>query len=418
MKTPLTSLVCAAVMAAVPAAASPATVAPAINAFGLDLHRRLAPTSGNLVTSPWSIESALAMTWAGAAGKTKKEMAEVLHFSGSEQAVHEGFADLAADLRKLAEQSRQMVEKTKEHGGPATAFEINIANRLFGQAGYPFEQPFLQLTEKTYAAPLELVDFAKQPEAQRLKINGWVEQQTKERIKDLIPPGIIDADTRLVLTNAVHLKAAWAEAFGEEKAAPFHVNGSTAVKVPGLVRTDDFGHAKIPGGTAVTVPYAGGGLQFVLLVPDAVNGLAAMERQLTADTLTSTAKAPTRKVRLHFPQFKLEPDRVMLTENLIAMGMPTAFDKPEGSADFARMAPRRANDYLFIGHVIHKAFIAVDKNGTEAAAATAVVMPRALAAPVEPERPLEVRVDRPFAFAIQHTASGACLFLGRVSDPR
>lgn len=419
MKLTLTALLSAAAMAATSVKAGTATVAGSINAFGLDLHRRLAAKAGNLVTSPWSIQSALAITWAGAAGKTKEEMAKVLHFTGEDQAVHEGFAGLAADLQKLAEQSRKMVDKGKEHGGPATPLEINVANRLFGQAGYPFEAPFLKLTEKTYAAPLEQMDFAKKPGEQRLKINAWVEQQTKERIKDLIPPGIIDPDTRLVLTNAVYLKAAWAEAFSEEKDAPFHVNGDgKPVKVPGLVRTDDFGYARIPGGAAVTIPYAGGGLQFVLFVPDTKDGLAAMEQKLTPETLTAAAQAPSRKIWLHFPQFKLEPDRVMLAENLTAMGMPTAFDKPEGSADFSGIAPRQPNDYLYISQVIHKAFIAVDKNGTEAAAATAVVMPRALSAPPQPERPLEVRVDRPFAFAIQHTGSGACLFLGRVSDPR
>jgi serpin B len=140
--------------------------------------------------------------------------------------------------------------------------------------------------------------------------------------------------------------------------------------------------------------------------------------ELPPITVAAAAKAATREVALHFPKFKLEPDRVMLAEELIKMGMSTAFDRPPGSADFSVMAPRKPDDYLSISHVIHKAFIAVDKDGTEAAAATAVVMTRALSMPVERPKPLEVRIDRPFAFAIQHVASGACLFLGRVSDPR
>jgi serpin B len=414
----ITTLLGTALVATLSARADSSAAATSINTFGLDLHRRLAATGGNLITSPWSIETALAMTYAGAGGKTKEEMAKVLHFAGSEDAVHQGFADLAADLAALQERSAEMVKQTKEHGGPATPLELHAANRLFGQQGYPFKRPFLDLVDKTYGAPLELVDFETAAEQQRAKINAWVEEQTKERIKDLIPAGVLDADTRLVLTNAVYLKAAWAAAFREVPDFEFHADGTTPAKVTGLTRTASFGHAEIPGGNVVTVPYAGGGLQFVLLVPEEKDGLATMEKQLTPEILAAAAKATPREVALHFPKFKLEPERVMLAEELIKMGMPTAFDQPRGSADFSVMAPRKPDDYLSISHVIHKAFIVVDKDGTEAAAATAVVMTRALSMPVERPKPLEVRIDRPFAFAIQHVASGACLFLGRVSDPR
>ncbi len=418
MKSPLLAVLGTALLGTLPARADSNAAATSINTFGLDLHRRLAAGGGNLVTSPWSIETALAMTYAGAGGKTKEEMAKVLRFQGSDDAVHQGFAALAADLSKLQKESEELVKQAEQRGGPATPLQLHAANRLFGQQGYPFEKPFLELVDKIYGAPLELVDFEKSADQQRARINAWVEEQTKERIKDLIPAGVLDADTRLVLTNAVYLKAAWAEAFREVPDFEFHADGKTPAKVTGLSRTDSFGHATIPGGSVVTVPYAGGGLQFVLLVPDEKDGLAAMEKQLTPEVLAAAAKAVPREVALHFPKFKLEPDRVMLAEELIAMGMPTAFDQPQGSADFSVMASRKPDDYLFISHVIHKAFIAVDKNGTEAAAATAVVMARALAMPVEPPKPLEIRVDRPFAFAIQHVASGACLFLGRVSDPR
>jgi serpin B len=418
MKSALPFLLGAVLAASLQARADSSAAATSINTFGLDLHRRLAAGGGNLVTSPWSIGTALAMTSAGAGGKTKAEMAKVLHFPDSGEAVHQSFADLAADLAALAEKSQELVKQTKERGGPATPFELHAANRLFGQQGYPFEQPFLTLVDKIYGAPLELVDFEKSADQVRGKINAWVEEQTRSRIKDLIPAGILDSETRLVLTNAVYLKAAWAEAFREDKEFEFHVDGTTPAKLTGLTRTARFGHAEIPGGSAVTVPYAGGGLHFVLLVPDERDGLAALEKQLTPEILAAAAKAAPREVALLFPKFKLEPERVMLAEKLIEMGMPTAFDQPQGSADFSVMAPRKPDDYLFISHVIHKAFIAVDKDGTEAAAATAVVMSRALSMPVEPPQPLEVRVDRPFAFAIQHVASGACLFLGRVSDPR
>ncbi len=400
-----------------PAHATTTEVATGINRFGLDLHRRLAKGDGNLVISPWSIETALAMTYAGSAGKTKEEMAKVLHFIDNEEKLHDGFSDLTTDLAKLAKASEERVSDAKKHGGPATPLQINVANRLFGQKDYPFIQSFLDLNAEKYHSPLEKLDFHADPEGCRKHINQWVEIQTRERIKDLIPQRVITPDTSLVLTNAVYLKAPWAAEFLDEPDGEFHPRGKAPVKVPMLTRTGNYGHAQWPGTTAVTIPYADGGLQFVLFVPDAVDGLSDTEKSLNPGRFAETAKADQKKIELHFPSFKLEPERVMLAEELIAMGMPSAFDKPEGSADFSRMGPRKPNDYLFISQVIHKAFIAVDKHGTEAAAATAVAMPRALSMP-HPQKPLVIRVDRPFVFAIQHIDSGACLFLGRVTDPR
>ncbi len=303
-------------------------------------------------------------------------------------------------------------------GWTNTSLEIHTANRIFGQEGYPFENPFLKLTVEFYAAPLEKLDFIKAPEAARLHINRWVEQQTNDRIKDLIPVNVINEETRLVLTNAIYMKAPWALEFNEEKDAPFFIKGRDEAKVPGLVKQSTYGYQKIPGGTLVAVPYAGGGLQFLLIIPDNRHGLAALEKTVDEQLLTAARDLPKREIHLHFPKFKLEPGRVLLSEILIAMGMPSAFDKPRGSADFSRMAPRKPDDYLAIREVVHKAFIAVDQYGTEAAAATAVIMMRATSNGAEPEEPLEIRADRPFAFAIQHVSSGTCLFLGRVADPR
>lgn len=400
------------------AAAGLQEAAVSINHFGADLHRRLAAEGGNLVTSPWSIQTAMAMTYAGASGETKAQMANVLKFPDDEAALHAGMAAITADLQEIARRSREQLNDPDRRGGPNTAIEINAANRLFGQDGYPFEKPFLETLRRTYAAPIESMDFIKAPEDSRVLINRWVEEQTRERIKDLIPPKLITDETRLVLANAVFMKAPWATEFREEPEAPFFVDGKDEVKVPGLRQKATYGHLKLPGGSVVAVPYSGGGLQFLLLVPDERDGLAAMEKSLTAEYFAEAAKAPTREIRLHFPKFKLEPERVLLSEALIGMGMPLAFDKPTGSADFSRMAPRKPDDYLCISEVVHKAFIAVDQYGTEAAAATAVAMIRATSMPVQPTEPLEIRVDRPFAFAIQHIGSGACLFLGRVTDPR
>lgn len=400
-----------------PASAGTTEVATGINRFGLDLHRRLSAGDDNLVISPWSIETALAMTYAGADGRTKNEMAKVLHFTDNEEKLHDGLADLTANLAKLAKSSEERVSNAKENGGPSTPLQINVANRLFGQKDYPFIQSFLDLNAEKYHSPLEKLDFRGDPESCRKHINQWVEIQTRDKIKDLIPQRVITPDTSLVLTNAVYLKAPWTEEFRDEPNGDFHPRGKTAVKVPMLTRTGNYGHVQWPGTTAVTIPYADGGLQFVLFVPDAIDGLAKTEKSLNTERFAETAKANAKKIDLHFPSFKLEPERVMLAEELIAMGMPSAFDKPQGSADFSRMGPRKPDDYLFISHVIHKAFIAVDKHGTEAAAATAVVMTRATSMP-QPEKPLVIRVDRPFAFAIQHIDSGTCLFLGRVTDPR
>ncbi|HSP44134.1 MAG TPA: serpin family protein [Luteolibacter sp.] len=399
------------------AGAETSPVATGINRFGLELHHRLAADGGNRVASPWSIASALAMTYAGAAGKTRAEMAATLHLGDDEAATHAGIAAIAADLAELARASRERVENPDRRGGPETPLQIVTANRLFGQTGQPFEKPFIELLENTYAAPLEQVDFIRQAEAARTRINEWVEEQTRERIKDLIPAGVLNEETRLVLANAIYLKAAWAAPFREEPELVFHVDGTGQAKVPGLIHQAPYGYRRIPGGTLVSVPYEGGGLQFLIALPDELDGLAALEKQIDAALLAEAARLPKREAILRLPKFKLEPGRVMLAEHLKAMGMRAAFDVPQGTADFSRMAPRRPDDYLYIDNVIHKAFIDVNKDGTEAAAATAVVMMRATSIPDEPVEPLDIRVDRPFLFAVQHVASGTCLFLGRVTDP-
>jgi serpin B len=182
-------------------------------------------------------------------------------------------------------------------------------------------------------------------------------------------------------------------------------------------RDKHFGYAKREGYTAVSLPYTGDDLQFLVLLPDDVNGLHALESQLTSETLAECAKLQTREVDLHMPKFKIEPPTIALAEKFEALGMKTAFNKPAGSANFDRMAPRKPNDYLYISQVFHKTFIAVDEKGTEAAAATAVAM-MAGTALIQRPPPVEVRIDRPFIYAIQHVPSGVCLFLGRVTDPR
>lgn len=401
-------------------ASSPDTAAQAVNALGLDLHRQM-PKTGNVCLSPYSIQSALGMTYLGASGVTQEEMARVLHLPKDKEALGESFAALNAALGEARENSAKQVGQSKKYGGPAEALKLSVANRLFGQKGYEFRPAFLSGVKSHFGAPMELMNFIKDHAAATREINGWVEKQTQKRIRDLIPKDGLSTDTRLVLVNALYFKAAWSDDFNEQATAPapFYMNGAkSTVPVPTMSKQGHMQYFNGRGFQAVTLPYAGNDLHFLLIVPDDINGVSAVEKKLTPETLLACAKAEYREVVLHLPKFKITPPTVPLGEVLQKMGMRTAFDKPQGSADFDAIAPKKPNDYLRISEVFHKTFLELDEKGTEAAAATAVVMgKRAMALP-PPTKPIELKADRPFLFAIQHAASSACLFLGRVSDPR
>jgi serpin B len=400
------------------------SVSPALanNSLGLDLYRlEAAAQKGNVLLSPFSIQAALCMTFGGADGQTKTEMAKVLHLGGNADAVAKEMATFRATLQKVAEDSARMAEQAKKHGGKYEPLQLHVANRLFGREGYAFLPDFLERTKTEWQAPLEAVNFASAPDQVRQRINGWVEEQTRKRIKDLIPQGGVNAGTRLVLVNALYFKAAWRDEFAPRLTAnlPFHTSGTAPVNVPTMHQQEKYGYSKETGFTAVTLPYTGMALHLLVLVPDDKQGLPALEKSLTAEQLTKLSRLNTdRKVKLWLPKFKIEPPTLSLATQLKSLGMKTAFDEPPGSADFSRMAPRKPDEYLTISDVFHKTFMALDENGTEAAAATAVAMTAGSAAPREEEKPAEVRVDRPFLFAIQHRETGLCLFLGRVNDPR
>lgn len=391
----------------------------AINRLGLDLHRQMASSNANLCLSAYSLQNALAMTHAGADGKTRVEMGTALHYPKDEAALHGAFEALNRSLREIAERSAAMAEAGARHGDKGDPVAFNVANRLFGRKGFVFEAPFLALTRDRYGAPLEVLDFARDAEGARRHINGWVEDQTRKRIRDLIPPGAVDSGTPLVLANAVHLKAAWEREFQASATRPgrFLVRGGTAAMVPTMRQELPLGYARRDRHTVVTLPYSDPGLLFVVLLPDAPDGLAALEQALTPEALASCALLERRPVALHLPRFRMESASLPLRKPLVALGMKSAFDIPKGSADFGRMARGARHGELFVSEVFHKTFIAVDEKGTEAAAASAVVM-AVSAAPSRPPKPVEVRVDRPFVFAVQHVPSGACLFLGHVVDPR
>ena len=403
----------------VPAAEKPSAAAQAVNALGLDLLAKGTAARQNALLSPYSIQTALAMTYAGAAGETRAQMAGVLHYPQDEAALHQSFGELRKALEGVAKNSEEHSKQVAMDGGAVDPIVLTVANRLFGQQGYEFRPTFLDLVKDGYGALLEAMDFVKDAEAERAKINGWVEDQTKKRISDLIPKGGVGRDTRLVLVNAIYLKAPWAKEFSKSATGlqPFHLKPDEAVKVPAMRRTGSMGYAKRDGYQVITVPYVGEEMQLLVLLPDTKDGLAALESKLTPEILASCATPDAAEVDLYLPKFKMEPPVMQLGESLRTLGMTRAFDEPKGSADFDRMAPRRPDDYLSISEVFHKTFLALDEKGTEAAAATAVVM-IARASFVEKPKPVEVRVDRPFLFAIQHRESGACLFVGRLCDPR
>jgi serpin B len=399
-------------------AAGPDPAVTAVNALGLELQRELRAVPGNVCVSPYSIQSALAMTYLGASGATRQEMARVLHYGDTD--IGPALARLAAELELTRQASEKLVKQSKDHGGPTEPLQWSVANRLYGQQDYAFRSDFLKQVKRDFGAPLETLDFIREaPQAVR-RINAWVEQQTRERIRDLIPANGLTKDTRLVLVNALHFKAAWAEEFAESATAdlPFHLPVGKTVAVPTMQRRDRLGHLSGQGFDAVSVPFVGGDMHLLLIVPKQRDGLAAVQASLTPATLAACARMERREVALFLPKFKLEPPTLDLAGVLQGLGLKQAFDLPPGSANFEAMAPRRPDDYLYLSKVFHKTFLAVDERGAEAAAATAVAMMRATAIMPEPEQPVEVRADRPFLFALQHARTGVCLFLGRLNDPR
>ena len=365
--------------------------------FALDLYQKLRDRPGNLFFSPSSLSTALAMTYAGARGETAEQMARVLHFAAPQDQLPEAFAELLGELRPQAAKP---------------GFQLDVANRLWGQQGYHFMADFLAITRNFYHAELAEVDFAGQPEAARARINLWVEQETQEKIKDLVPPKVIRPDTVLVLTNAIYFKGDWSHPF--PKAAtrdePFHVTGEQTIQVPLMHRTDDLRFAAIDALQILELNYGKGELSALFLLPEAIDGLPALEARLNHDNLTRwTSALARRKVEVFLPRFKLS-SQFSLPEVLASMGMTHAFDS---RADFSGMSTQ---EKLFISDVLHKAFVDLNEEGTEAAAATAVVMSRTMA--VLPKPPVIFRADHPFLFLIVDNRTRSILFLGRVASPK
>lgn len=379
-----------------------AAIAQAVNQFTFDLYARLAAKEGNLFCSPQSISTALTMTWAGARTETAAEMAKVLRLPADRLArpasIHAANAKLLAGL-----------SGTREKQG----YELAVANALWGQRGCKWAPDFLSVLKTGYGAGLEEVDFAADTEGARKTINAWVEKQTRDKIKDLIPPGILDDLTRLVLTNAIYFKGDWAEPFkkDETKDEDFFAAGGAKAPAPMMHQKKHFNYFDGGDFQALEMPYKGEALSMVVLLPKAKDGLTALEKSLSAEKVAEwLAKLRSTEVQVALPKFKTTA-QFELNKVLVAMGMPHAFDIPAGSADFSGMDGTKL---LYISAVVHKAFVEVNEEGTEAAAATAVVMAlRGMPAP-----PPEFRADHPFVYLIRDTRTGCILFIGRVANPK
>jgi serpin B len=368
-------------------------------AFATDLYAALRHAPGNLFFSPYSISTALAMTYAGAAGETASQMAGTLHFALPQDSLHAAFNAYALDLEARAAQTTE-----------GTPFELSIANSLWGQQDFPFRIEFLDRLGENYGAGMRLVDYMADPEAARRAINAWVSDETREKIQDLIPEGAVDAMTRLVLANAIYFKAGWLHPFEDSATGPepFHLLDGSTLDVSMMHQTESYGVAIRDGYRAIDLPYLSGNASMLILLPDE-GEFEAVEVGLSPEMIQDLAGSLTYgPVILTLPGFSTTSS-FSLNDALIGLGMPDAFDPDQ--ADFSGMDGARD---LYISDVLHKAFVSVDEQGTEAAAATAVIM-GVTSAPAD--EPITFTVDRPFLYLIRDDLTGTILFLGRLVNP-
>jgi serpin B len=380
-----------------PPAADRAAVVEGDNAFAVTLYGRLCKQSGNLFFSPESISTALAMAYAGARGDTASAMAKTLHFTLPPAQLHPAMGALLSDLNAV-------------HAG----YQLSVANALWAQRGYTFLQDFLDLMNNDYGAGLNQVDFKGSTEAARLTINQWVEQKTANKIKDLLQPGALRPTTRLVLTNAIYFKGDWQSQFdkAQTKDEDFHLSPAQTKKAPLMHREGGFNYFDGKTFQVLEIPYKSNELSMVVFLPNDLGGLSALEESMTASNTQQWLRqlSPVTKVIVTLPKFKTTQE-FELGGTLAAMGMPQAF---QPSADFSGMTGKKD---LFISAVIHKAYIDVNEEGTEAAAATAVTMRTMAAHAPNPTPPPVFRADHPFVFLIRDNRSNSILFMGRTADP-
>jgi len=389
-----------------PAEVQPAgetSVALANNRFASELYDTLSRTGNgsreNIFFSPFSISSALAITYEGARGTTAEEIRAVFHFPENSTDRRTGYSRLFSGL-----------------GGTGRNSTLAVANALWAEKTYPFLPAYISLARDWYAANVTNLDFIGNPETSRTTINGWVEEKTEDKIRDLLPEGTISMDTRLVITNAIYFNGTWNRAFDRNatRTADFTVAPGTTVPVQMMAQTDEkavYRYAETDTFQVLELPYAGDGgenLSMIFLLPKNGNLTSVGESPDTREIQILLNATSPQRVNLYIPKFRLETE-YSLNGVLAGMGMPTAFS---GAADFSEMD---GSPYLYISDVVHKAYIDVNEEGTEAAAATAVVL---WGKGVVAEKPVPVfRADHPFLFFIEDKDTGTILFMGRVADP-
>jgi len=370
-------------------------ITPALNAFSIAAYKQLAGGDANLILSPFNIATALSMTLAGARGQTAREIQSVLrlHYSPSYD------ADLGALLAGL------------DKAGNAEGNQLHTANGLWVQKGYAIQPAFENTLANDYRAPLTPLDFLANPEAARSEINRWTEQHTREKIKNLLPAGSLDAQTRLVLTSAIYFYGKWQDPFvtSRTQPAPFTLLTGATAEARFMNQTARFGYAETPSAQILEMRYTATGIAFDVLLPKALAGLPELEKSLTPESLAGwLGTLASRNVEVSLPKFRAESE-FSLRRALSTMGMPAAFSD---RADFSGIDPKGR---LSISEAVHKAFVDVSEEGTEAAAATGIAVHAA--AVRMPERPVIFRADHSFLFLIRDTASGTVLFIGRLMDP-
>jgi serpin B len=401
------------------------TAAKAVNSFGVDLYQQVRQAEGNLIFSPYSISMCLAMTYEGARGNTESQMAKALHIGLGQDKAGQAFSALNAQVLS---------------SGRANV-ELNIANALWAEKSYTFRKEYLESVLSYYVQSgsrpsripvigrlvesvgskhqegVRQMDFIGAPEPARNTINGWVEDQTKNKIKDLLPPRSINQDTRLVLSNAIYFKGFWELQFKKTatKDEPFYSLNGKDVKVPMMRQTESFGYMEESDLQALEMPYKGGELAMIVLLPSRQSRFEEFEQSLTTDKLDQLIGPHRwRKVEVYLPGFKMTSD-LSLKNKLEALGITDAFTPKV--ADFSGMTESKDPlDRLYISEGYHKAFVETNEEGTEAAAATAVVMTREGMM----QKPVKIpifRADHPFVFIILHRPSKCILFMGRVTRP-
>ena len=370
-------------------------VIEANNRFAINLYSQYKSEEGNIFFSPFSISTAMAMVYEGAEGKTAKEIKSVFGFPKYDNSRRNQYSDLLSEINK----------KEKEYA-------LNTANALWAEQDFNFLDKYLTTVEKYYGGKTTNLDFKNEWEASRLIINNWVEDKTNDKIKDLLPEDVIDADTRLVLTNAIYFKAKWLIQFDTDKTSDeyFRVNPDKSIKVPMMQPTSQkstFNYTQNKDLQILEMPYAGEDLSMLILLPFD-DDIEVLENSFTIEKLTEWKKSlRKRRVKIYIPKFKFEA-KYFLFETLSDLGMPTAFTN---SADFSGMTGTKD---LKIDKVIHQAFIEVNEEGTEAAAATGIGVGMKTSKP--PPTPI-FKADHPFIFLIHQKDTGNILFMGRVNNP-